>query len=129
MLFTKCILHKALPEDGIRISVMSRHTLNDGQTPDPRIQKYHFHIPALGPSPRLIGRYYRTNMCLLDFSNAYRCEMQAPSKQRLIKIIAWLSLFTDITLLCVEDNSDCCHRSLLTRLCKQYVPEVEIEHR
>ncbi len=37
MLYTKSILKEKVPSDGIRISVMSRHTLNDGITQDNRI--------------------------------------------------------------------------------------------
>lgn len=37
MLKTKCIKDKPSLDDGERISVMSRHTLCDGETPDPEI--------------------------------------------------------------------------------------------
>ena len=37
MLYTKSIIKQKSLEDGCRISVMSRHTLNDGITIDSRI--------------------------------------------------------------------------------------------
>jgi len=37
MLKSKCILAEKNIDDGQRISIMSRHTLNDGKTPDERI--------------------------------------------------------------------------------------------
>ena len=44
MLKSKCILSSKKPEDGTRISIMSRHTLNDGKTPDERITEDSFDI-------------------------------------------------------------------------------------
>lgn len=60
ILRTSCILIPRSPIDGIRISVMSRHTLNDGKTPDHRLMgMFDEHRPELGPAPKLIGDYYR----------------------------------------------------------------------
>lgn len=42
MLFTKSILKQKEKGDGIRISVMSRHTLNDGIILDDRIAKHSY---------------------------------------------------------------------------------------
>lgn len=39
MLKTACILSERTEEQGVRISVMSRHTLEDGKTPDKRIME------------------------------------------------------------------------------------------
>ena len=51
MLFTESILSERHPDSGTRISVMSRHTLNDGVTPDPRIipASYDEHISQMAP--------------------------------------------------------------------------------
>lgn len=49
MLKSKCILSPIDDKDGIRISIMSRHTLQDGKTNDIRIIKQIFdeHRPEL----------------------------------------------------------------------------------
>lgn len=61
MLKTKCILAPESENDGLRISIMSRHTLEDGKTPDSRITPNHFdlHLPILAPHPKDVGAYYR----------------------------------------------------------------------
>jgi len=64
MIFTESILNEKHSDSGIRISVMSRHTLNDGVTPNPEItsDKYDEHIPKLAPHPKLIGAYYKREL-------------------------------------------------------------------
>ncbi|MBI5803556.1 hypothetical protein HY448_02625, partial [Candidatus Pacearchaeota archaeon] len=63
-LYTKCILSAPSYVDRVRISVMSRHTLNDGITPDERItsEKFNLHVPELAPPLKLIGDYYKRNL-------------------------------------------------------------------
>lgn len=61
MLFTKSIHKPVQPEDGYRISVMSRHTLSDGKTPDPLItgKSYIEWWKDLAPRDTLVGAWYR----------------------------------------------------------------------
>jgi hypothetical protein len=56
VLKSKCILAPQEKEDEERISIMSRHTLNDGITPDSRISTnlYTKHDTILAPNPKLI---------------------------------------------------------------------------
>ena len=130
MLFTKCILKEPCFKDGLRISVMSRHTLNDGTTPDTRIQICHFHIPELGPHPRLIGRYYRKEIDWNIFEKEYlkqiRSRVEIVSR---IKFFAGLALKYDITFLCVEEKPKFCHRRLLAEECKRIEQKLILEHR
>jgi len=67
MLRTKCILAQKENYDGTRISIMSRHTLNDGVTPHPQINKssYDYWMKIFAPPSIIIGRYYR-NECSLS---------------------------------------------------------------
>ncbi len=52
MLRTKCILLPKEREDGLRISVMSRHTEDDGKTFCPKLNKMcAAHYSILGPAP------------------------------------------------------------------------------
>ena len=64
MLKTKCILEPKEISDGLRISVMNRHTLNDGVTPDLRIDSssYDLWFPWLAPPNLLLGDYYKRGL-------------------------------------------------------------------
>ena len=129
VLFTRSILKPSAYEDGVRISVMSRHTLNDGITPDVRIQQFHFHLPILGPTPKLIGSYYKTEMSFDEFSILYRHQISSGRKRFWVRFIAFVAMFCDITLLCVEDDAQCCHRSILAHECTKYQPNLTVTHR
>lgn len=103
----------------LRISVMSRHTLNDGKTPDPQITREVFdvHIPELGPPPKLIGSYYRGEINWPDFEKAYILHLQSDDMQLLLKRLIELSKKIDIVLLCIEETPDFCHRRLIALEC------------
>jgi len=75
MLYTGCILNDN--SVGTRISVMSRHTLNDGKTPDERITEssYDEWMPELAPSARLIGGYYGGQVSWDTFPDMYLGEI------------------------------------------------------
>lgn len=129
ILFTKSILLDPVASDGLRISVMSRHTQNDGKTPDPRIRPYDIHIPVLGPSPKLIGAYYRNELSWEEFKCRYLTEIRTPEKASLVNMLANLAMVRTVTLLCVEDEPIHCHRKLLAEECQKVQPGLIIEHR
>jgi len=129
MLFTKCILSSPVPEDGVRISVMSRHTLRDGITRDIRITEFDFHFPNLGPSSSLIGSYYKRGLLWKDFERMYLFEMKECDAIFSVKTIAKTTLDVDVTLLCIEETSEFCHRRLLAEECQRHEPNLKIEHR
>lgn len=129
MLFTKSIIKEVETDDGIRISVMSRHTLNDGITPDMRIKHYDMHIPILGPSPKLIGDHYKRNLAWPQFELRYLEEMNQEPQKSIIWFICRLAIVQNVTLLCIEDTCEHCHRRLLAQLCKDIVPQLTIKHR
>ncbi len=131
MLFTRSILSEPEEKDGFRISVMSRHTLSDGKTPDVRISPRHFdlHIPHLGPSPHLIGKYVRNKIDWPTFAGLYFLEIRHSFKNRTVKFLAKSAMVQDITILCIEEASDKCHRRLLAEECQEYQPGLIIKHR
>jgi uncharacterized protein YeaO (DUF488 family) len=129
MLFTKCILHLPSDDDGLRISVMSRLTLNDGKTPDGRIQAYHMHIPELGPSPKLIGRYYREEIDWDLFQQEYLKEITTLKKRALVRFVASQAMKINVTIMCVEETPEFCHRRLLAEECQKHQPSLCVEHR
>lgn len=131
MLFTACILrHKPHNFGGIRLSIMSRHTLNDGVTPDPRIKPslYDFHVANLAPSPNLLGDYYKRGLPWEDFEIQYKKELRVPDKWCVVQGLARLALVTNVTLLCIEEKADHCHRRLLAEACKEHESRLKIEH-
>ncbi|KKQ35381.1 MAG: hypothetical protein US50_C0016G0011 [Candidatus Nomurabacteria bacterium GW2011_GWB1_37_5] len=130
MLHTKCILSPKHASDGIRISVMSRHTLSDGITPDLRIRNnaYEIHLRLLAPSPKLIGNYHKRNLAWADFEKRYLEEIRTAPKNSIIKLIAQMALKEDLTIMCIEDKADFCHRRLLAEECQRYEPALEISH-
>jgi len=131
MLKTKPILLPKEGSDGLRISVMSRHTLNDGVTPHPKINSscYDLWIPSLAPPAKLLGDYYKRGLSWEQFENEYLKYLQQPSVQIEVQNLARRSLDSVITLLCVEESPEHCHRRILAEECKKYHPSLVLNIR
>lgn len=130
MLYTKSIYKNPEPEDGLRVSAMSRHTLKDGKTPDPDIQKCDFHIPTFGPSPKLIVDFYKDRISWDEYKRLYLEEIRSnPNVVSQMKFFAKYAIEHDVTLLCVEEKADDCHRKLLAEEFQRLVPELTVVHR
>lgn len=130
MLKTKSILKEREASDGIRISVMSRHTLNDGITPDPRIKEGSFDIwrKFLAPSPKLVGAYYRKEKSWEEFETEYLSYLRTPAMANNVQELASEALEKTVTILCVEETAERCHRRLLAEECQNYESSLEIIH-
>ncbi|MAE13589.1 hypothetical protein CMO92_03410 [Candidatus Woesearchaeota archaeon] len=124
MLNTKSILAPKKESDGRRISVMSRHTLNDGVTPHPQItrESYDEWNKLLSPPSKLLGDYYKRGLPWKQFEQRYREHLTQPNCQAEIQNLAQRSLDSVITLLCIESSPEYCHRRLLAEECKKYQP-------
>jgi uncharacterized protein YeaO (DUF488 family) len=129
-LITKCILTEVSKDDDLRISVMSRHTLNDGVTPDLRIlpHLYDLHWTVLAPNPKLIGDYYRRNLQWQDFRTRFLEQIQLPEPTEYLRRLAELSLRINVTLLCIEETPEYCHRGIISDECLRIEPRVRILH-
>lgn len=127
MLYTSCILKPRILDE-YRISVMSRHTLNNGITPDLRITpaSYDIWIKELAPSGKLIGDYYKRGLSWKEFEEKYLREIE--NKSNLVRRIAAVSLCTNISLVCIEESEELCHRRLLAEKCKKYEPKLFVCH-
>lgn len=131
MLYTKSIHKPIETEDGIRISVMSRHTLDDGLTSDPRITGSSFEIwwRLLAPPDKLVGDYYKRGLPFEEYARQYlEYISERPAKIEVIRL-ASLASVKDVTLLCVEESAEKCHRRLLAENCREYNPELAVKHR
>ena len=125
---TKSILAPIEKEDGYRISVMSRHTLDDGITPDKRITNlmYDEHQKYLSPSTRLLGDYYKRNLSWSEYEKRFKKEINNIETIKILIEISKKALKEDITLLCIEEKPNFCHRRLLAEKCKKIEPKLEM---
>ncbi len=93
---------------------MSRHTNNDGITPDARIDNAcDEHRPELGPSPKLIGDYYKRSLSWDAFTERYLDGLTGQLQCHSIASILTLLQDRNVTLMCVEETPERCHRRLL----------------
>lgn len=131
VLYTNCILSWPVGTDGHRISVMSRHTLNDGVTPDKRItpDSYHEWLPQLAPPPELIGGYYKLSIPWEQLEREYVAHIRKPPAIELVKSLAKKAIAQDITLLCIESAPNKCHRRLLAEEMGRLEPKLQVVHR
>ena len=125
-LYTGCIYHPN--HQGTRISVMSRHTLSDGITPDPRItaQSYDCWEKGVSPHSKLLGDYYKRGLPWEEFERRYLFHIQKPELSSKLTELIDLALAQDITLLCREESPERCHRRLLAEECKKIKKELEV---
>ncbi|MFA4955136.1 MAG: DUF488 domain-containing protein [Patescibacteria group bacterium] len=134
MLLTKCIYLSKSAEDGLRVSIMSRHTLANGTTPDLQItsSSYDMHWPELGPPTRLIGKYLRHEIDWPGFEEVFVQFLRTGAAPHLDRLIH-LALTQNVTLLCREksgvdmiDGKLACHRRLVAEECKRLRPELAL---
>ncbi len=120
-------IHKPIElRDGYRISVMSRHTLNDGITPDTLItpESFSYWMKELAPPLKLIGSYYKRSLDWTEFEKEYLEFLKNPEQNSKILEIIELALVQRVTLLCVEETPEHCHRRLLAEECKRINPDL-----
>jgi len=125
---TKCIKKPREESDGWRLSIMSRHTLDDGTTPDPEIalEMYDEWCPKFAPRPRLIGAYKREEISWEKFEWEFMRYLASPKIQPALCSLARAARQFDITILCVEETPEHCHRRLVAEACKKIDPSLEI---
>lgn len=130
MLRTGCILMPPTSVDGMRISVMSRHTLSDGVTPDNRITHdlYDLWCKELAPQDKFVGRYYRGEITFAQYRDLYHAYLRSATRAMLLCEIAQCALYETITFLCIEATPEWCHRTLLLLECVRYAPQLRIEN-
>lgn len=131
MIHTKCILKRAHSSDGVRVSVMSRHTLNDGITPHPKIneRKYNLWLKEFAPPAKLIGDYYKRGLSFGEFERRYLEYLRTPKIAEKLKQFAKDALEKDFTLMCIEETAERCHRRLLAEEMQRHEPKLEIKHK
>ncbi|MEK6915771.1 MAG: DUF488 domain-containing protein [Nanoarchaeota archaeon] len=130
MLRTKCILTPRDGNDGLRISVMSRHTLSNGRTPDKRIIEnisYDSWIPELAPPSMLVRDFYRKNLSFEGLIEKYQEYLQTQEARERVIELAEKALKSDVTILCIEESPERCHRRFLAEECRKYRPSLILD--
>jgi uncharacterized protein YeaO (DUF488 family) len=74
-------------------------------------------LPHLSPSTELLQRYQEENLPWEDFQAAFLKETE--TKEKYYSLIDHLLSFTDVTLLCVEETSERCHRRIVGELLEE----------
>jgi uncharacterized protein YeaO (DUF488 family) len=125
---TKSIHAPSDKTDGHRISIMSRHTLNDGVTLDPLIteESYDKWLKELAPPDTLIGAYYKRGLPWDKFERQYVEFLRKIETQSAVEQLLDLVKTQNVTLLCVEDTPEYCHRRLLAEECQRLEPNLEL---
>lgn len=133
MLRSKCI--KAPIDsvrDGYRVSVMTRHTKNDGITPDPDItvDRYDERCRALAPDEKVLGSYLRGEIPFERFAETYRGKLARDSESNAaMRCLIGAARTGTVTVLCVEESPEHCHRRILLEACKESAPDIVIDIR
>ena len=135
MLYTGCILDEELRGSdkarGIfRISVMSRHTECCGKKPDERITSAHYdeHWMALAPHAKLVGKYYRNEICYAELETSYIVSLiENGAQYDAVRQLIELAIARDVRILCIEPTPSpelvktaplMCHRIALAKHCR-----------
>jgi uncharacterized protein YeaO (DUF488 family) len=88
-----------------------------------RLDYFDLWLPELAPSARLFSWARSgelTGARWTRYAKAYRHEMQQPSAQRLLTLLALLSRDTNFSVGCYCEREDRCHRSLLRKLLAEH---------
>jgi uncharacterized protein YeaO (DUF488 family) len=110
---------------------MSRHTLNDGITPDERIREgisFDEWLKELAPPEKLVGAYYRDEVGWDDYAVAYLAHLRSEIVGPLVQDLARRCDKESVTLLCAEESPDYCHRRILAEEIQRILPEITIIH-
>lgn len=133
VIYTKSIIRPREVSDGVRISIMSRHTLNDGKTHDERIIEgvtFNEWLKEFSPPLKLIGAYYRKE--LNDFKEFERKYLEFLRTEEMVIKVRRFSIRCSkeiITLMCIENTAEFCHRRLFAEELQRYNSDFKIIHR
>jgi uncharacterized protein YeaO (DUF488 family) len=127
-LFTKCIKAPKSASDGLRVSIMSRHTTDDGHTLDPDItfRSYDLHLRELGPPDSLVGPYLRKEITWEEYELRYLTHLRGTKVRGVLRSVMSMAKHADITLMCVEETPEYCHRRLLAEECQRIDPNYRV---
>ncbi len=98
---------------------MSRHTLNDGKTPDVRLTSdiFNIHAPELAVPAKLVWKYYRNEITFDDYAKEYIHYLSNSQNEKVVMLIKE-ALIRNITVMCIEETPEKCHRRIFIEYCQ-----------
>ena len=105
--------------EGLRLGTVRRLPRGVKKTDYAKLDFFDLWLPELAPSERLFAQARSAPMTparWAKLAKGYRREMQQPSAQRLLALLARLSKQTNLSVGCYCEDESRCHRSILRRL-------------
>lgn len=108
--------------EGLRIGTVRRPPRGVPKTEFASRDFYDVWLPELAPSEELVklGQGAATEKDWIAFAKRYRTEMKRPEAERLLTLLATLSLQTDLAVGCYCPDEMRCHRAVLRNLLKEH---------
>jgi uncharacterized protein YeaO (DUF488 family) len=106
-------------EEGLRIGTVRRPPRGVRKADYARRDFFDVWLPELAPSAPLVSWALSepfTSARWATYARKYRAEMRQPTVQRLLALLANLSLQTNFSVGCYCEDETRCHRSLLKEL-------------
>jgi uncharacterized protein YeaO (DUF488 family) len=111
------------PREGLRLGTVRRLPRGVRKTDYARRNYFDLWLPELAPSAKLFSWARAgelTHPRWTRYAQAYRREMQHPSAQRLLTLLALLSRNTNFSVGCYCAREDRCHRAILRKLLAEH---------
>jgi uncharacterized protein YeaO (DUF488 family) len=109
-------------DEGPRIGTVRRPPRGVKKADYGRLDYYDVWLPDLAPTQPLVSWAQSkpwTDARWSQFARKYRAEMRRPEAQRLIALLAALSVHADFSVGCYCQDQARCHRSILRELLKE----------
>ena len=109
-------------DEGLRLGTVRRPPRGVPKAEFAARDFYDVWLPELAPSEQLVklGLGAATEKDWIAFAKKYRTEMKRPEAERLLALLAALSLQTDCAVGCYCPDEMRCHRSVLRNLLEEH---------
>lgn len=110
------------PDEGLRLGTVRRPPRGVPKSEFASRDFYDVWLPELAPSEKLVkqGQEAVTEKDWISFARKYRSEMKRPEAERLLILLAALSLQTDFSVGCYCPDEMRCHRSVLRKMLEEH---------
>ena len=115
-LLTKSVKKSRENSDGIRICVMRGPRKGDD---------YDIWMPVIAPSRELLDDYFGEKIDWNGYCERFEKEV-LQDKRNYLQLLIDMATKHTITILCLEDTPEKCHRRLLAEECKRIDPTLEV---
>ena len=111
-------------DEGVRLGTVRRPPRGVRKSDYARLDYFDTWFPELAPSAGLVKSYSgepgMTDAKWAKFAKAYRREMAAPERSRMLDVLAALSHHADFAVGCYCERFERCHRSILKELLREH---------